>query len=410
MRTKILYIILLVSISLCSYGQNQDIDKLRHNAEYYNDSWSQNKLGLAYENGEGVKKDPKIAFSWFEKAANNGYSYAYYNLGRHYRYGLSVSVDMNKALYWFEKAANAHHAHSSLLLGHWYQNGTNVSKDLKRAVAYYKDAAFGGLAAGKHQYAYCYAYGLGVRQDSVRALLWIDRAIKDNYYFSYFLKGIMYRDGVSVNKSPQKAFRSFLIGSVSDDASCQNSLAICYLEGFGVEKDTINAIKWFEKSANNGNLYGQRNLAYKYVYGVGVEQDINQAIYWFEKAAEHDDEDSYDALISLYYKTKNYTSLYRLVEKGSTLNFNSCLNTLAYCYAKGEGTAKDIKKAISTIDKAIALFPNDINLYDTKGEILSIKGDKKGAKSMWDKVNSLDPNFYSSNNSVLNQYILANFR
>lgn len=410
MRTKIFFYIILMSIALCSYGQNQDIDKLKRDAEYYNDCWSQNKLGLAYENGEGVKKDPKTAFSWFEKAANNGYSYAYYNLGRHYTYGLSVSVDMNKALYWFEKAAKAHHVHSSLLLGHWYQNGTNVPKDLKRAAEYFKDAAFGGLAEGKHQYACCYAYGLGVRQDSLRALLWIDRAVKDNYFLSYYLKGIMYRDGVSVNKSPQNAFSSFLKGSVHDDAECQNSLAICYIEGFGVEKDTTNAIKWFEKSANNGNLYGQRNLAYQYVYGEGVEQDIKKAIYWFEKAAEQDDEDSYKALISLYSKTKNYNSLFNLVEKGSALNFNSCLNTLAYCYAKGEGTSKDIKKAIATIDRAISLYPKDINLYDTKGEILSIKGDKKGAKSLWDKVNSLDPNYYTSNNTVLNQYILANFR
>lgn len=388
----------------------QDISQLKHDAEYRNDSWSQNQLGIAYENGEGVKKDSKIAFSWFEKAANNGYSYAYYNLARHYHYGLSVQVDFEKALYWYTKAASAHHALSCLVLGIWYQDGIHVTKNLYTAASYFKDAAFGGCTAGKHQYALCYAYGYGVKQDSVRALIWADRAIKDEYYYSYYLKGVMYRDGISVQKNPKSAFLNFLYGSDYEEPNCQNNLGICYLNGFGVDTDTTKALSYFEKAANNGNMYGQRNLAYKYLQGIGVQQNINQAIYWFEKAAEQDDEKSYNELISLYYKTENYNSLFRLVEKGSTLNFNSCLNTLAYCYAKGEGTTIDMKKAINTIDKAISIFPNDINLYDSKGEILSIKGDKKGAKAMWDKINVLDPTYYNNYNSVLNQYILSNFK
>lgn len=45
-------IILVLSFPLVCIGQ--DISTLRYNAEYRNDSWSQNKLGLAYENGEGI--------------------------------------------------------------------------------------------------------------------------------------------------------------------------------------------------------------------------------------------------------------------------------------------------------------------------------------------------------------------
>ncbi len=65
------------------------------------------------------------------------------------------------------------------------------------------------------------------------------------------------------------------------------------------------------------------------------------------------------------------------------------LNTQAYKYAY-EGKFDD---AISTIEKAIEQQPNNANWYDSKGEILYLKGDKDGAKAMWDKAISVDPNF-----------------
>ena len=177
------------------------------------------------------------------------------------------------------------------------------------------------------------------------------------------------------------------------------------MEGRGVEADTITAIEYFEKSANNGNLYGQRNLAYKYKYGIGVKKDIKKAIYWFEKSAGHNDEDSYEELIYACYSIKDYNSLFKYVKKGSELNYKACLNTLAYCYAKGEGTDVDFKKAIETIDHAISIFPNEANLYDSKGEILMLKGKKRDAKKMWEKVNEIDPQFYKENDSKLNKFV-----
>ena len=383
----------------------QNISTLKYNAESRNDSWSQIQLGLAYENGDGVEKNPKMAFSWFEKAAYNGDMYAFYNLGRHYEYGLSVAVNKSKALYWYEKAAAAHHAYSCLLLGKWYLHGENITKNYYKAAAYFKDAAFCGNDEGKYEMGLCYAFGYGVKQDSVRALLWLDRAIEDKYYFSYYLKGIMYQDGLSVNKDEKAAFENFLIGDSYNVAACQNSLAKCYLEGKGVEPDTLKAIQYYEKTANNGNMDGQRNLGLIYKYGIGVTKDIQQAIYWFEKSADKKDEESYEELLDAFKKTKDFQSLFKWSLKGSDLNYKSCLNALAYCYAKGEGTSINFKKAVSTIDHAISLFPQDPNLYDSKGEILWLKGSKKAAKEMWNRVNSLDPYFYKEYKSTLNRYI-----
>ncbi len=76
------------------------------------------------------------------------------------------------------------------------------------------------------------------------------------------------------------------------------------------------------------------------------------------------------------------------------------MNKQAYAYAR-EG---NFDEAIATIDKVIELQPQNANWYDTKGEFLAKKGDKEGAKAMWEKVLSIDPQF-GKNKSPLSIYI-----
>ncbi|EXX63785.1 Skt5p [Rhizophagus irregularis DAOM 197198w] len=66
---------------------------------------SQCIIGYCYSNGAGIKKDLKIAFHWYEKAAGNGNIIAMYNLGYSYKKGIGVEKDVNKAIYWYRKSA-----------------------------------------------------------------------------------------------------------------------------------------------------------------------------------------------------------------------------------------------------------------------------------------------------------------
>ena len=70
------------------------------------------------------------------------------------------------------------------------------------------------------------------------------------------------------------------------------------------------------------------------------------------------------------------------------------LNQLAYLYA----SQKDFSKALEAIDEAIAIKPEDAEYYDSKGEILLMKGDEQGAIVMWRKVMELDPDFLLKHN------------
>jgi len=98
----------------------------------------------------------------------------------------------------------------------------------------------------------------------------------------------------------------------------------------------------------------------------------------------------------LHYDQKQYEKCVYYFEKANlALNgkYNdyllSALNSLAYQLA--ENSKYD--DAIAAIDKAIAIMPTEANYYDTKGEILLMKGDTQKALLMWKKVLECNPNF-----------------
>lgn len=66
-----------------------------------------------------------------------------------------------------------------------------------------------------------------------------------------------------------------------------------------------------------------------------------------------------------------------------------CYNTQSLKYAN----AADFDNAYACIDKAIAMFPDNSNFYDSKGEILLMQGRNDEALGMWKKVQELNLNF-----------------
>ena len=74
---------------------------------------TQHLLGVMYKNGEGVRKNNKKAFELFTKSVDEGEGSEYENLsevqrllGNMYHYGYGIKKDLKKAKEWYEKAAN----------------------------------------------------------------------------------------------------------------------------------------------------------------------------------------------------------------------------------------------------------------------------------------------------------------
>jgi Sel1 repeat/TIR domain len=71
------------------------------------DPIAMNKLGVLYENGQGVTQDYGKAREWYQKAADAGNADAMVGLGVLYENGQGVTQDYGKAREWYQKAADA---------------------------------------------------------------------------------------------------------------------------------------------------------------------------------------------------------------------------------------------------------------------------------------------------------------
>ena len=69
------------------------------------DARGQYKLGVMYDNGEGLAKDVGEALKWYRLAAEQGDACAQYSLGWMYENGDGVDKDLAEALKWYRLAA-----------------------------------------------------------------------------------------------------------------------------------------------------------------------------------------------------------------------------------------------------------------------------------------------------------------
>ena len=100
----------------------EEIEILRADA-LAGDSRAQNDLGCAYSSGDGVTKNLKEAFRWFELSAKQGNEFGQYNLGRYYQTGSGVRKNLKLAIEWLRKSAEQGFDKAAYLLGTIYENG-----------------------------------------------------------------------------------------------------------------------------------------------------------------------------------------------------------------------------------------------------------------------------------------------
>ena len=120
-----------------------DGGKLRLNA-ITNGADALYKLGLAYENGEGVTKNYVEAVNCYTKAAEQGHAGAQNELGRCYDNGIGVKIDHAEAVKWYRMAADQDYAEAQLNLGRSYYYGNGIEMDMTEAMKWYQRSAENG--------------------------------------------------------------------------------------------------------------------------------------------------------------------------------------------------------------------------------------------------------------------------
>jgi len=208
--------------------QAQDYQKALHIlkplAEQGN-SQAQAMLGLMYDNGHGVNKDPAVAFKWYLKAAEQGIPVVQHDVGVKYFQGTGVAQNYQEAAKWWEQAANAGLADSQFNLGLMYYRGLGMKLDYPKASALFRQAADAGHGLAQYSLAVMYAFGQGMDKDYTEALTWFRKSAAQ---------------GV-----PQAEF----------------NLGKFYENGYGLDKDMDIARQWYQRAADQGLEEARKKLA-----------------------------------------------------------------------------------------------------------------------------------------------------
>ncbi len=114
-----LLLILLLVQPYCLQAEEHLTAAVRQFAEQ-GDPEAQFSMGLRYDLGDGVERDPAIAARWFTQAAAKGIAGACLYLGMKYEFGVGVEQNKVAAVNWYEQAARQGQPQAAFLLGSLY--------------------------------------------------------------------------------------------------------------------------------------------------------------------------------------------------------------------------------------------------------------------------------------------------
>ena len=259
------------------------------------DAQAQFELGLRYDKGYGVTRDPAKALELFKRSADNGHPTAQVEMAYKYRSGDGVKKDLGESLTYLRKAADQGDYMALGELGRAYRDGEGVTQDLERAEALYWQAYARDKPWGEVELfvlADNYSKGSGVAKNTPKAIeiykklisggqmVWADELVR------------IYETGDGVPKDLREAERWKNVSAERDrkwaeqgEAPDQASLGQDYLNGYGVVRDDFKASQWLRRAANQGDPQGQLLLGICYENGRGVPQDFAEAYKWFNLAA-----------------------------------------------------------------------------------------------------------------------------
>lgn len=169
------------------------------------DPGAQKIIGIMYDYGQGVEKDPKQALFWYTLSANQGDPAVQYQVGAKYFRGDGVQQDYHEAARWWELAANGGQVDAQFNLGLMYYRGLSVEQDNQRAAGLFRRAADQGHSYAQYSLAVMYSFGQGVEKDYTAAFQWFRKSAQQGVSEAQFNMGVYYENGYGVDKNPEEA-------------------------------------------------------------------------------------------------------------------------------------------------------------------------------------------------------------
>ena len=354
-------------------------EKIRQAGEK-GDVTAQYYLGVSYDKGNGVAKDPAESFKWMNLAALQGMALAERQLGWKYLNGLGIETDASQAFVWYQKAAQQGDAPSQMNLGWMYEHGSGAPQDYDQAAKFYRQAADQGHAMAQNNLGWLYKNGWGVLDDPVEAVKWFQKSAAQGEKLGAQNLAWIYASGVygPSNTFGQGAKAQILSGGVapnhelaekwmrqavdlnSAEGQCQfGELLYGEFDNEGHQDSTrfAEAGEWYKKAAEQGYAKAQYELADLYNTGKLGDDQRSNCISWYLKAAAQGNTDAQAEignLPELYPGNPLLVSVNPVdsLKQAAEQNDLNAQFALAFRYHHGDGVPKDDVEAFKWMEKA----------------------------------------------------------
>ncbi len=152
-------------------------------------------------------------------AARDGNPDALYEIGMRYQEGLGLKRDPAEAAVWFDEAAERGSVPAAFQLGSLYEKGIGVDQDAATAIALYRSAARAGNISAMHNLAVMLANGAGGgKPDLAEAAKWFREAAEHGVADSQFNLAILHARGAGVDADLAQSYKWFAIAAMNGDA------------------------------------------------------------------------------------------------------------------------------------------------------------------------------------------------
>lgn len=216
------------------------------------DGAAQALIGELYRQGLGVKKDQKIAFSWFKLGADNKNREAAFQLGFMHLDGIGTEKNKTEAAKYFSIAAEQNHVLGLYNIGLMRLTGEVLEKDFKIAAEHLLKAAKLGNHDAQFAIGELYREGHGVKKDEILATIYFGQAARGGHDTAQIEYALRLLNGIGIGKNEEDAARWFLVNARAGNAIAQNRLAHLYRTGAGVPLDPLSSARWHLISKKQG--------------------------------------------------------------------------------------------------------------------------------------------------------------
>ncbi len=324
---------------------------------------------------------------------------AYFALGTLYQLGLGVKKNPKEASRWFEKAAFQDHAPAQYNLGVNYIEQNSDTKLIEAGANWIKIAARQGLVEAVFAMSVLYHHGVGVEKNEAEHAKWLEMAIAKDYARSHtFMADLLCKENMPTGKDDFKLLADVVTywyekGAKGGDSLAQTRLASMYYggeasqidypkayelstlasakgvpealhirsrllrSGLGCEKDEAEAEKCVRQAAWKGYAPAQFDLGQAYAEGLlGLEQDYAMGMAWLQKAAVKGNRDALRLIGKLClggHGGENGNFLAMLcVEKAASLGDAESQFLLGKMYASGLGVRPNRNNAMYWLENS----------------------------------------------------------